>query len=253
MSAPALANSASLIEEMANARILAEEGEVISSNRPHALYEYERAISFPINHRETKRILIDIESSGRWNVVNSDGCGGLFQFCPKTRKPVMKALGIPPSQWMRRSNQELMFDYLYNKNKEALSGYDLPLNIWFMYGAWQQGPGGIRSIARTLRDRVRLSKVIHKNIRNNLSSRDKSEWEFRTREVMYTIWRNSSMRKPGTKLFVLGRAMTSKQKRLVRKTLTKEGFRQYKLESDSILATIWSRKFSTKIANNLQH
>ena len=243
-----LVAASSLEQEVLEARVLAEEGEVVSTNAKNALIAYARAISFSTNDKLTKDVLIELESNGRWFVVNSDGCGGRFQFCIKTRKYVTAALGIPESQWMEKSNQILMFDYLFDKNKDQIAGYDLPVNSWFLYGGWQQGPKGIEIIAKTLRDRVRLRPDVHAGIRNNLSKADKREWEDRTREIMYSIWQNSFFRKEGTKLFTLGtKRMTYRQKRHIQKTLTAEGYRQYKIESDSVLATIWANKFSVKI------
>jgi len=243
-----LVATSSLERKALEGRVLAEEGEVISSNAKLALAAYARAISFSTNDTITKKVLVEIESNGRWFVVNSDGCGGRFQFCRKTRKYVTAALGIPENQWMEKSNQLLMFDYLFEKNKDQIAGYDLPVNSWFLYGGWQQGPKGIEIIARVLRDRVRLRADVHAGIRNNLSKADKKKWENRTREIMYSIWRSSSYRKEGTRLFALStKKMTYRQKRHIQKTLTKEGYKQYKLESDSILATIWANKFSSKI------
>lgn len=221
----------------------------ILSGKGLALHELSIAHSFDSDISVTKKILVDIESNGRWYVVNEDGCGGRFQFCPKTRRYVTKKLGIPNSQWMKKENQLMMFDYLFYQYRTEVSTYDLPDNIWFLYGAWQSGPAGIKIISDTLRYGKRLRSDVQIGVRRNLSYREKQIWENKTRKVMLSIWNSGLMRKDGQSDMIIGkgRVISDYQKRVIRKGLTKIGFARYKIESDMILASIWADKFSRKI------
>ena len=104
-------------------------------------------------------------------------------------------------------------------------------------------------IAKTLLQRERLRPDVHAGIVNNISSVDKDEWESRTKEILYTIWRDGQYRQDTAKLFTLSEdsKMSCRQKTYIKETLTKEGYELYKVESDSVLATIWANKFSNKI------
>ena len=221
----------------------------ILSGKGLAQNELNVANSFVSDISITKKVLADIESNGRWYVVNSEGCGGRFQFCPKTRRYVIKKLGILSSEWMKKENQVMMFDYLFYQYREEVSSLDLPDNIWFLYGAWQSGPTGIKIISDTLRYGKRLRADVQKGIRRNLSGRDKKVWENKTRKVMLSIWNSGSMRKEGRENIIVkdGGVISDHQKRVIRRGLTKEGFAKYKTESDMILASIWADKFSKKI------
>ena len=143
----------------------------------------------------------------------------------------------------------MMFDYLFYQYRAEVSKFDLPDNIWFLYGAWQSGPTGIKIISDTLRYGKRLRIDVQKGIRRNLSEKDKDIWEDKTRKVMLSIWTSALMRKEGRPNISVkdGEIMSNYQKMVVRKGLTKEGFEKYKTESDRILASIWADKFSRKI------
>lgn len=233
--------------------VMVNDGKTVIHNS-EALKAITEASSFVYgDENQLKEAIIDIESSGKPYVVNSQGCGGLFQFCPKTRNYVIKELGIPLSDWMQVDNQHKMFSFLFDEYKEQVESYGLPTNAIFLYGAWQQGPFGIKNITDTLTLNKKLAKGVKKGIIKNMSKEYKELWESKTRQTIMSLYNQEKYRKNGSKHIIVESPdnMSWSQKRKIVKSLNGEAMDIYKTQSDVVLATLWLKKFSNKIKNRL--
>lgn len=108
--------------------------------------------------------IIRIESGGKgYEAENESGAFGKYQIMPETAKELSKELNIPLSEWKKPRNQDKMFTRLTLKNKERLAKRNLPTDAFHLYGAHQQGVGGLSQILKG-----NISEKVARNIRANI-------------------------------------------------------------------------------------
>ena len=115
--------------------------------------------------------LVDVESSGGdYTAVNkSSGAFGKYQFMPETLNEYAKKTGQTVEQAKTPEGQEKMFQKYTQDNIDFLNDRDIPITALNLYGAHQQGKGGISQILQSVsKKKYLIDDEVAAGIRSNI-------------------------------------------------------------------------------------
>jgi len=109
--------------------------------------------------------LVFLESGNKgYDAVNKNsGAYGKYQFIPSTAAEYAKRLNIKGDDWKTPENQDKMFQAFTYDNVEGLRDRGMPVNLFNVYGAHQQGVSGFTDIMNN-----KLTPKLERNMRANL-------------------------------------------------------------------------------------
>lgn len=132
------------------------------------------------------RKLAEIESgSTGYNAHNtSSGAYGRYQFIPTTAAAYAKKLGLEGDAWKTPENQDRMFEAFTQDNVRSLEKKGLPVDLFHVYGAHQQGATGFFNILKG-----NLTPKLESNMRNNLPSDMRNLKGMELRDAWVDYWK----------------------------------------------------------------
>lgn len=130
--------------------------------------------------------LIRLESGNQgYTASNKSGAYGRYQFMPDTAKQYADKLGISMDEWKRPENQDKMFAAFTQDNINQLKARGMPIDLFHVYGAHQQGVGGLSKILAN-----KLDAETIRNMRSNVTKEYKHLQGQDLRNAWLKLWKS---------------------------------------------------------------
>lgn len=133
--------------------------------------------------------LASFESGNTGYTAFNKGSGayGKYQFIPSTASEYSAKLGFKGDEWKKPENQEKMFSAFVADNVRGLKQKGLPINLFNVYGAHQQGLTGLSDILAG-----NMSPSLEKNMRSNLPSEYRNLSGDKLRNTWIKYWKTKT-------------------------------------------------------------
>jgi len=133
-----------------------------------------------------KKVIKHESTTGNYRARNKKtGAYGRYQIMPRTAKAYTKKLKIPHSKWKAPRNQDKIFQAILGDNIRNLKKHKIKISAFSIYGAHQQGVGGLNAILKN----KKLTKRLEKNLRYNLPKKLRLTSASNLRRTWLAYWK----------------------------------------------------------------